>query len=342
LRLLSQPSNRGLAYRPPPTERRVPGALSARSGLDEFRRRTREQESRLLPAIEEAASRAGPGIHPLVPPRPLSDREVRERWVQVARGFEQGLTLADVRHPAEGIYASERSAEETYRRYVAAYEPGEIRYDHGCGPQAALDPEGAIVCSFMLQPAGGTDGLSFTVGPEYVTSEDRPARDYPQGPGNLPTRLVTVVRIEGGAPTSEVLRRMAIDDGFLERVEVRPLRAGLGSPGWEPGLPSSVVWAELEVTAPEDTTARSPLEIEGSIACGGSERNLSDVLNVPGGKYGRFVAGKPGTVRLLNDDDPVEACPLGPGRHDLRVMLRRGESVRFITLPVELAPTPPE
>ncbi len=317
--------------------------------LEELRQQTREQEIRLLPAIEQAASKAGPGIHPLVPLRPLSEHQIQERWVMLSQPNEdgrtpkeQGFSPADLRLPAEGVYTSEYSAEETYRRYLAAQKPEAVRDDDGCGPQAALDPEGAIVCSFSLQPEGRTDGLSFNIGPEYVTSEDRPVRDYPDSPGKLPTRPVMLVRVSGSAPTREGLEQLAEDDAFLKDVEVKPLRAGMGSPEWHPGLPGSAVWLELGVEVPEDTTPQRPLEVEAQVSSGSCERNLSDVLDVPGATPGQFVAGKPGSVRLFNNDTPIEACSLAPGRYDFKVMLRRGESIRFLTLPVELAPAPPK
>ncbi len=325
----------------------APGGGSPLLSLEEFRERTRDQESRLLPAIEAAASEAGPGVRPLLPPRPLSKEELRERWLGLSRPnedgrtpAEQGFTPADLRLPAEGVYTSEYSAEEAYRRYLAAFEPEDIRFDHGCDPQAALDPEGAMVCSFMLQPRGGTDGLSFTIGPEYVTSEGKPARDYPDGPGTLKTRLVTLVRVSGGAPTRERLAELAADEAFLQGVEVMPLRAGLGSPGWRSGLPATAVWAELGVNVPEDTTPQKPLEIEGRISAGGCERNLSDALVASGGTPEQIVAGKPYAVRLLNNDTPPDVCPLVPGRYDLRVSLHLVDSLRFVTLPIELAPAP--
>ncbi len=325
----------------------APGGGSPLLSLEEFRGRTREQESRLLSAIEVAAAEAGAGIRPLLPPHPLSEEELRERWLGLSRPnedgrtpAEQGFTPADLRLPAEGVYTSEYSAEEAYRRYLAAFEAEDVRFDHGCGPQAALDPEGAIVCSFMLQPRGGTDGLSFTIGPEYVTSEGKPARDYPRGPGTLKTRLVTLVRVSGGAPTRERLAESAADEAFLQGVRVMPLGAGFGSPGWSPGLPATAVWAELVVTAPAGTTREKPLEIEGRIAVGGCQRNLSDAPVASGGTPEQIATGKPHTVRLLNNDTPTDACPLVPGRYDLKVSLRMRDSLRFVTVPVELAPAP--
>ncbi len=333
----------------PPTA--TASAVGTDAGLQEVRRQVREMEGRLLPAIREAAMMAGEGITTAVAPRRLTDEDIRKAW-EISRapesrqqalreeyfpgGSEPWTVGAEIN--AEGVYIWGHSAEETYRRYLAAYKPSEIRFDHGCSPQAALDPEGALACSFSLQPDGRHGGLTYVIRPEWVTSENRPLIEYGSATGGRRDRVVTVVRISGTAPTREGLADLAVSEAFLEGVTVRPLRAGLGSPSWRPGLPTSAIWAEIEIEVPEDTTAQQPLTIEGEVLGRHCERWLSDesVVDKKSRQSGRFQAGKPETVRLLNEEGEGTLCDLQPGQYDLRVRLEREGAMRFVTVPVEL------